>query len=486
MNKSANANISNNGQENFKELKLWSGPLLAIALYLLVPETIIKSDGTALMLGQGGKIVSALAGWMIIWWVTEAIPLYITALLPLVILPLSGLQSMTNTSASYSHHIIFVALGGFLLATALERWHLHRRFAHFVIGLCGTRPRNIVAGFMIASAMLSMWISNVATAIIMLPVAMSVINLQKNTTEGKRFAVCLLLSICYSCSVGGMGTLIGTGPNMFFAAFMEGTLQREIGFAQWMGMAIPVIIIFLPLAWLLLTGPIFSIFSSQEQIAFEQSTERKPWDSGAKMTLAIFILCALCWTFLPLIRQIPGAVRLTDTSIALIAAFLLFILPSNKGRLLDWDYAVAKVPWGVLLLLGGGLCLAKAISQFGVGELLAYQLSGLANYHEAIIVLAVIVLMIFLTEISSNIASVTALTPIFASTAINMGLDPVILLIPITLAASCAFMLPVATPTNTIIFGSGKIRIKDMTRAGLILNLLAILVIFIWIYYFVH
>jgi len=487
MNESAVATVSNNGHKIFNGLKLWSGPLLAILIYLLVPETLEKSDGTLLELGQGGKITSALAGWMIIWWVTDAIPLYITALLPLVVLPLSGIQSMAVTSAPYGHRLIFLALGGFMLAAALERWQLHKRFAHFVVGLCGTEPRNIVAGFMIASAMLSMWISNVATAIIMLPVAMSIINLQNNDSpERKRFAVCLLLSICYSCSVGGMGTLVGTGPNMFFAAFMEGSLQREIGFAQWMGIAVPVILIFLPLAWLLLTGPIFSIFSSQQQIVFQQPSESEHWESGCKMTLAVFILTALCWISLPLIRQISGAVYLTDTGIALIAALLLFILPSNKGRLLDWDYVAGKVHWGVLLLLGGGLCLAKAISEFGVSELLAYQLSGLANYHDAVIVLAVIVLMVFLTEISSNIASVTALTPIFASIAISMGLDPVVLIIPITMAASCAFMLPVATPTNTIIFGSGMVRIKDMTRAGLILNLLAIVVIFVWVYFFVH
>lgn len=470
----------------FWVLRICSGPILAIVLYLMVPETLEKQDGTLLELGNGGKITAALAGWMVIWWVTEALPLYITALLPLILLPISGQQSIAATSAPYGHPLIYLALGGFVLAAALEKWHLHKKFAHFVIGLCGSEPRHIVAGFMIASAMLSMWISNVATAIIMLPVAMSIINLQDtDNADHKRFAVCLLLSICYSCSVGGMGTLIGTGPNMFFAAYMEGELQREFGFARWMGIAVPVILIFLPLAWLLLTRVLFPISSSIKQLVVEEADNSEPWGQGAKFTFAIFIVCALSWTFLPLIRQIPAAEHLTDTGIALIAVLFLFVLPSDKGPLLDWDYAVRKIPWGILILLGGGLCLAQAVSRFGVGELLAYQLSGLAQYPDAVIILAIVTLMVFLTEISSNIASVTALTPIFASIAVSMGIDPVKLIIPITMAASCAFMLPVATPTNTVIFGSGLVRIKDMLRAGLALNMVAIPVIFIWVYFFI-
>ncbi|MBL4861517.1 MAG: SLC13/DASS family transporter [Crocinitomicaceae bacterium] len=467
-------------------LRVCSGPVLAVLIYFMVPETLEKSDGTLIELGYGGKTTAALVGWMVVWWLTEAIPLYITALLPLIVLPLSGQQSIAATSAPYGHRVIFLALGGFVLAAAIEKWHLHKKFAYFVIGLCGSEPRHIIAGFMIASAMLSMWISNVATAIIMLPVAMSIINLQdKDNADHKRFAVCLLLSICYSCSVGGMGTLIGTGPNMFFAAYMEGELQREFGFARWMGIAVPVILIFLPLMWLLLTRVLFPISSSAKQLVFEDVKNSEPWDQGAKFTFAIFIVCALSWTFLPLIRQLPAAEHLTDTGIALIAVLFLFILPSDKGPLLDWDYAVRKIPWGILILLGGGLCLAQAVSRFGVGELLAYQLSGLEQYPDAVIILAVVTLMVFFTEISSNIASVTALTPIFASIAVSMGLDPVKLIIPITMAASCAFMLPVATPTNTVIFGSGLVRIKDMARAGFVLNLVAILVIFIWTYFFI-
>lgn len=476
---------------NIRLLFLCAGPLLAVVLYLWVPDSVVKPDGSLLELGVAGRVTAGMAGWMVLWWITETIPLYVTALIPMIILPFTGQENFELAAESYGHRMIFLALGGFVLAAALEKWHLHKRFAHFVIGLCGTGPRHIIAGFMIASALLSMWISNVATAIILLPVAISVINLQdKNNPHYSDFSVCLLLGICYSCSVGGMGTLIGTGPNMYFAAYMESELQREIGFASWMKMAVPLVLVMLPLMWLLMTRILFQVPASKEQLKLEFDPEEEaiPWDQGAIFTLVVFAACALSWTFLPLIRQLGALQQLNDTSIALIATLLLFVVPVRNGErmeaLMDWDTVIRKVPWGILILLGGGVCLAKAIGSYGLGELLALQLSGIAQFPHIVIILALVAMMVFFTEISSNVASVAAFTPIIASVAVGIGVDPVKLIIPITLAASCAFMLPVATPTNAIIFSSGLIRSSQMARAGLILNLLAIVVITLWVNYF--
>ena len=467
-----------------------AGPLLAVIIFLLVPESVERTDGTSLHLGAAGKITAAMTGWMALWWILETVPLYITALLPLVLLPLSGTQTMAVTATPYSHPVVFLALGGFILGGALEKWQLHKRFAQFTIGIVGNDPRRIVAGFMVACAALSMWISNVATAIIMLPVALSIIKLQDETGPYyHRFALCLLLGICYACSIGGMGTLIGTGPNMFFAAYMEGELGREVSFISWMGIAVPVIVIFLPIVWWVLTRLIFSIPASAQAMKLVTSAkeEQVPWTRGAVLTLLVFLTTALAWMLLPLLKQWQPLQHLSVTGVALLAVLVLFITPASrqgKACLMDWNTAVSKVPWGVLLLIGGGLCLAQAVSRFGVGEWLAYQLVGLNSYSHLIIIITVVALMVFLTEISSNIASVTALTPIFAAIAVSMDMDPVKLIIPITLAASCAFMLPVATPTNTVVFGSGLIRSHQMARAGFSLNLIAIALISIWVYFF--
>lgn len=474
----------------FRGFGLLAGPLLAALLFILVPESIEKNDGTELHLGTAGRITAGMTVWMALWWILETIPLYITALLPLIILPLSGEQSMITTAVSYSHPVVYLALGGFVLGAALEKWQLHKRFAQFTISIVGNGPRRIVAGFMLACAALSMWISNVATAIIMLPVALSIINLQhKDGLYYHHFALCLLLGICYSCSVGGMGTLIGTGPNMFFAAYMEAELLREISFVKWMAIAVPVIIVFLPIIWWVLTRIIFFIPASAQdmQLVTPSKAEDIPWSRGAVLTLAVFATTALAWMLLPLLTQWQPLQHLSVTGIALLAMLVLFITPAKKydtATLMDWNTAVHKVPWGVLLLIGGGLSLAKAVSRFGVGELLAYQLLALTSYSPLIIIVAVVALMVFLTEISSNIASVTALTPIFAAMAISMDMDPVTLIIPITLAASCAFMLPVATPTNTVVFGSGLIRSRQMARAGFLLNLVAIVIISLWTGFF--
>lgn len=462
---------------------LASGPVAAAVVFMIVAESIHRPDAEPLILGFPGRLTAAMTAWMAVWWVSEAVPIYITALLPMLLLPTSGVQSSADIAEFYGHRIVYFAVGGFLLAAAIEKWALHKRFAFAVIGMCGNCPRNLIAGFMLASALLSMWISNTATAIIMLPVAMSIVRLvDDENPHYNSFAVCLLLSISYACSIGGMGTLIGTGTNMFFAAWVEGTLERSIGFVDWMSIAVPIVIVLLPVAWLLMTRVIFRIPASAETLQLDTTglMDSEPWNTGQVLTLAIFVCAALLWMFVPILRELPGLQNLTDTAIAIAVGILLFVIPADKSAsntLMDWRTAANKVPWGILLLIGGGLCMAQAVIKFGVAELMAYQLETVNTLPTAVVILCVVALMVFLTEFSSNIASVTALTPVFAAFALSRDMDPLGIVIPITIAASCAFMLPAATLTNSVIMGSGMIKGYEMARAGLLLNLVAIAII---------
>ena len=463
---------------NHQLLKLMLGPALAILAGYLVPEQITGIDSQALVLGTPGKVTAGLAVWMATWWLTEAIPVYATALLPIVVLSLSGVQSIKETAASYAHPIIFLFLGGFILALALERWHLHKRFALRVIQATGTQPAVIVGGFMFVSATLSMWITNTATTMVMLPIALSIIALHPEDDDKQNFTLCLLLGIAYAASIGGIGTLIGTVPNMFAASFMEDQLGIEISFVRWMIIGVPVVLVFVPIAWLLLTRFIYPPGNhpvSSEQLALQP----EPWCHGARITLVIFLLTAVAWITRPLLTQLPGLSGLTDSGIAIIAALLLFVIPANlKERqfLMDWP-TVERLPWGILLLLSGGIALASAIGKFGIGELLASQLQHIQDVPPVVMTLLVVTLIIFLTEITSNTATTTSLVPVFAAMAIGLGIDPLAVIIPATIAASCAFMLPVATPPNAIVFGSNLIHIPQMARAGIRLNIAGVFII---------
>ena len=460
-----------------------AGPILGLIIYLLVPEQAIRSDGSILELGQAGKVTAGMTAWIALWWMTEVVPLYITALIPLIGLSFTGTMGLDRISVSYGHRIVFLALGGFMLAAAIEKWHLHKRFSLFVLKFCGTRPRNIIGGFMLASAMLSMWISNTATAIIMLPVALSIIKLiSTNNPHRNDFSTCLLLAIAYSCSIGGMGTLVGTGTNMFYAGYTEEILNQTVSFIQWMGIALPVVVVLLPVSWYLMTHLIFKIPNSSDQLPIDTSAvhAKEDWELGQVLTFIIFMLAAILWSTLPLLREWPPLEYISDTGIAISAAFLLFVIPANLKKqefLLDWETAVKKVPWGILLLIGGGLCMARAVSANGIGEYISLLLEDSLLLPEIILILAVLTLMVFLTEISSNIASVTALSPVFAALALSRNMDPSFLIIPIPLAASCAFMLPAATMPNSIVMGSGMVRGWQMARAGLLLNIAGIVII---------
>jgi solute carrier family 13 (sodium-dependent dicarboxylate transporter), member 2/3/5 len=463
----------------FRQLALLAGPLLAILVYSLIPERAAGLNGEEIVLGTAGRATAGMAVWMALWWLTEATSIYATALLPLALMPLTGASSIKETASAYAHPLIFLFLGGFILALALERWHLHRRFAIRVLKLIGTKPATLVGGFMFVSATLSMWITNTATTLVMLPILLSIISLlDKDSPHRKNFSLCLLLGVAYAASIGGIGTIIGTVPNMFTVSFIQNELGMDISFAKWMTIGLPIVVLFVPLVWWLLTRWIYPPGDEAIDRSFLDETP-EPWTMGAKLTLTIFLLTAACWICRPLLMKWPPLAGLSDTGIAIIAALLLFSIPVNlKQRefLMDWDTAL-KVPWGVLLLFGGGLALAGAIRANGVGELLANQLSMFQGVPPLVMTLMVVSLIIFLTELTSNTATTTALIPIFAVMAEGLGINPLAIILPATIAASCAFMLPVATPPNAIVFSSNLIRIPEMAKAGFWLNLTGILLI---------
>jgi len=465
--------------QRLRLLALLGGPLLAALVFWLLPNSATPPGGEPITLGIPGRATAAPTLWMALWWLTEAVSIYATALLPLALLPLIGATDIHSTAQSYAHPLIFLFLGGFILALALEKWHLHRRFALSVLRLVGTRPATLVGGFMFVTAAMSMWITNTATTLVMLPILMSIIQLLPDDAPNRgNFSLCLLLGVAYSASIGGIGTIVGTVPNMFTVSFAQQELSRDISFASWMTIGLPLVVLFVPIVWWLLTRWIYP--PGHEPIDGALLREpREPWSTGAKLTLAIFLLTAGCWISRPLLVKIPLLSGLSDTGIAIIAALLLFTLPVNLKRrefLMDWETAL-KLPWGILLLFGGGLALAGAISATGVGELLAMQLAGAHDVPPLVLTLLVVTLIIFLTELTSNTATTTALVPIFAAMAEGLGIDPLSVIIPAAIAASCAFMLPVATPPNAIVFGSGLIRIPQMARAGFWINLVGIVLI---------
>jgi sodium-dependent dicarboxylate transporter 2/3/5 len=464
---------------NFRWIGLIGGPLFGLFIYFLVPESFIGLDNSPVTIGHAGKLTAALASWMAIWWLGESIPIYATALLPLAVLPLGGARSMKETALGYAHPLIFLFIGGFMLALALERWQLHKRFALMVLRIIGTSPIRLVGGFMFVCATMSMWITNTATTLVMLPIALSVIQIYENQyPDKKNLALCLLLGIAYSSSIGGIGTIVGTVPNIFTVSFLDSELDIQISFLQWMKIGIPIVILFVPVVWIMLTRFIYPL--DDEAIDNKVlDTKPEPWNSGSRLTLMVFFLTAFCWMFRPLLIKTEILQNLSDSGIAITAALLLFIIPSNikeKEFLIDWETAV-RIPWGIIILLGGGISLATAISSNGVSELLASNLSGLQGIHPLIMSLAVVSFIIFLTELTSNTATTTALVPMFAAMAAGLGIAPISIIIPATIAASCAFMLPVATPPNAIVFGSGRLHIPQMAKAGIWLNIIGIFVV---------
>ncbi|MFN6940925.1 MAG: SLC13 family permease [Parvibaculum sp.] len=444
-------------------------------------------------LSELGWRTAGVAALMAVWWICEPIPIPATSLLPMALFPLLGIVDMRGAAAPNAHPIIYLFFGGFLLALAMELWGLHRRIALGLIGVMGTRPTRIVAGFMIASAFLSMWVSNTATALMMLPIAISVIALLEIQAEDEvakqhadRFALVLLLAVAYSATIGGLGTLIGTPPNALLAAFLNQNYGLRIGFAEWMLIGVPVVLVGIPLAWLLLTRVIFrvegmEITGAREVIAIERS-RLGAFSKQERAVAIIFSLTALGWVTQPFLVQFFPLI--TDTGIALLGGLALFMTPVNIRRgqfLMNWETA-KKAPWDVFLLFGGGLSLASAIEAHGVAAWLGTMFDGAGAIPIILLVAAVCGLILMLTELTSNTATAATFLPVIAAVAITIGENPLLLLIPAAMAANCAFMLPVGTPPNAIVFGSGRISLPQMAKAGWWLNVSFVVLIVAMVY----
>ena len=447
-----------------------------ILIFMLLLENPSSMNDTAWKTASVAFVLAVL-------WITEAIPIYVTALLPIVFFPLLEVGSIKEVTVPYAHPLIFLFLGGFILAEGIQKWGLHRRIALSIIKLIGFTPKNIIAGFMIGSAFLSMWISNTATTLMMLPIGLFVVSIYKeasnhNSIQVKNFTIALMLSIAYSSSIGGVGTLIGTPPNALLAAFMNDTYNIEISFAEWMMVGIPFVIISLPILFFLLTKILFPIDKLDE---IDDTIFRKELDGIGKMSteekrvFAVFVITASLWMSRMLLSKlIPG---LSDAGIAIFGALLLFFIPTKEGSpLIVWK-DVQKIAWGILLLFGGGLSLAQGIKTSGLADWIAVSILNIGDFPVLFLIFLLTAAIVFLTELTSNLATTAAFLPVIGSVAVGLNVNPLELVIPVAIAASCAFMLPVATAPNAIVFSSGELKIKDMSRAGLLLNIVFIFIV---------
>ena len=464
------------------------GLILGPALFLIIllwfhPEGLSKEANAIL----------ASTIWIAVWWITEAVPIAITSLLPVVLFPLTGGMELAETTASFGHRYIFLYIGGFILAIAIERWNLHKRIALNIIQLIGTNVKNVILGFMVATAFLSMWISNTATSVMMLPIGMSIIsqlmdNPKTVENENQNFGKALMLAIAYSASIGGMATLIGTPPNLVLATIVQETYGIEITFSKWFMFGLPISLILLAICWKYLTEIAFTFkqkkFPGGRNEINKQLKLLGKLSYEEKMVLLIFVGTAFAWITRSFLLQklIPN---LDDTIIAVIAGILLFILPASKSKnrkLINWEEAV-KLPWGILLLFGGGLALAQGFKTSGLAEWIGGQLTLLEGASIFILLLFLIALVNFLTEITSNLATTAMILPILAPLSLVLDVNPFMLMVGATVAASCAFMLPVATPPNAVVFGSGYLRIPDMAKTGVWMNLFSIIFLTIMVYF---
>lgn len=441
-----------------------------------------------------GWSVAAIVVLMAVWWATEAIPVAVTALLPLALFPLVGVTSFKEAALPYANPNIYLFLGGFMLALAIERSGLHKRMALHMIIAAGSSGPKLIGGFMTIAALISMFVMNTSTTLMLLPIGLAVCSVVTNTIPGltekeiKFFDTSLMLGIAYAATIGGMSTLVGTAPNIVFSAFMQETYGIEISMIQWMTLGVPLAIVMLYSAWIILTKYVFptSFITSDETKMYLRNmlTEQGPLSKDEKKISIIFGLTALAWMFRTVLDNYDMFAGLTDAGIAIISAILLFMIPSSssKGELLDWSQS-DKLPWGLLILFGGGLSIAAQINSSGLGVWIGEGLSVLSTVPPIFLIFAVAALIIFLTEVTSNVATTSTFLPVFGAVAVGIGVLPVSLTVPVCLAASCAFMLPVATPPNAIVFGSGYLNMPDMVKKGFLLNLISIVIIALMVYY---
>jgi len=460
-----------------KRIGLFLGPILFLIVVLL-PEPLLSANGDA---------VIAVALWMVTWWLSEAVSISVTALLPLLLFPLLDIMPIAEVGNNYGSPIIFLFFGGFVMALALEKVNLHRRIALNIIKITGTTPNKVVLGFMIATASLSMWISNTATTVVMLPIALSVINLLVEDTDGfnkkdRNFAISVMLGIAFSANAGGIATVIGTPPNSILIGLLENEYQIEISFLKWMLFGLPFSIIMIGLSYVTMVHLIFPSkglnFTASKEVIQDELQKLGPTAAKEKMVLAIFAVTVSLWVFRTLINSLIPNLGLSDTMISMFAAISLFAIPFNlkKGDfILQWK-DTQKLAWGILILFGGGLALAKGMSVSGIVDAVSGSIAA-GNFSVTATASLLIILMLFMTELMSNVALVAVLAPVVAGIAIGLGIPILYLLIPVTMASSCAFMLPMATPPNAIVFASGFIEVKDMVRAGVLLNFVAVILL---------
>lgn len=463
------------------------GIALGVSVYFLMPGEVpvALQGGEVEFTAHGLAVTAGVAVLMATWWITEAIPLAATALVPLVAFPLTQVATFRETAAPFASGTIFLFMGGFFLALALQRWNLHRRIALRTVLLVGTRPKQLVLGFMVATGFLSMWVSNTATAVMMLPIGLSVMALVNPEARGmevvtSNFGKALTLGIAYSASIASLSTLIGTPPNTLLRAYLADTHGIVIGFGQWMAFATPTAWVFLLIAWWLLVTVFFKPEITElpggRDVIAQELAAMGPMSRGEKLVGAVFLVGALSWVFLPTLFKDAG---LSDELIAMCIALALFLIPVDPRAgipLLDWKTA-KEIPWDILLLFGGGLALSAMFTANGLSAWIGESSKGIGGLPVILIIVVVTALIVFLTEMTSNTATAAAFLPIMGGVASGINHDVMLLVIPVALAATCAFMLPVATPPNAIAFGSGYIRIGDMVKAGLWLNIIGIALI---------
>lgn len=466
-----------------KRIGLLLGPIIFIIIRLFFyPEGLSNN--------ANGILASTV--WIAIWWITETIPIAATALLPIVLFPLTGSLDIGSTTASFGHKFVFLYLGGFIIAIAIEKWNLHKRIALNIINIIGSNIQKIILGFMLATAFLSMWISNTATSVMMLPIGIAIIkqlkdNPRTDENENLIFGKALMLAIAYSASIGGIATLIGTPPNLVLAGIVSETYGYEITFSQWFIFGFPISVILLFICWKYLTKFAFT-FKQKEFPGGKQEIKRLLTTLGKmtyeeKIIAIVFALTAFCWiTRSFLLKKILP--QIDDTIIAIFFAVILFIIPSKTKhkKILTWN-DTKNLPWGIILLFGGGMALAKGFETSGLALWIGNQMTSLEGISTIILILLLISAVNFLTEITSNLATTAMLLPVLAPMALTIDVHPFVLMVAAAVAASCAFMLPVATPPNAVVFGSGYLRIPDMVSKGVVMNIISIIILTLFVYF---
>ena len=490
----------------YKNKGFWIGLIAFFFILLLgvnnhIPASLLELNGSSFETNKGIQYIDSRSAWfvlavlilMAIWWATEALPVAITSLLPLALFPLLDVTSFQSAADPYANKNIYLFLGGFILALGIERSGLHKRIALMMISAIGSSGERLIGGFMLVAALLSMFVMNTSTTLMLLPIGLAVCTVIAKTTPGissiqrKNFDTALMLGIAYAATIGGMSTIIGTAPNIVFVTFMSETYGVEIDFLSWIKVGVPVSILMLISAWIILAKYIFPtnfISSNETRTQLNNMVgELGPIKKDEIKIACVFGLAVIAWMTSRVVRTKLG-IGLEDAGIAIIVAILLFIIPSSKNNkdLMEWS-ETSKLPWGLLLLFGGGLSLAAQVSSTGLGIWIGQGLTILKDVEPIILIFAIATLIIFLTEMTSNVATTSTFLPVIGSLAIALGVVPVSLTIPVCLAASCAFMLPVATPPNAIVYGSGKFTIATMMRAGFFINIVGILVVTLMSYY---